>query len=297
MNTLSNLHVRALVQFSMTNEARPVEIKLLIKSIQRDVLLEELLSWGYISSSGGSVYSKKNYYTLTAEGEEYLVHNFDYVSDVAEILTKKELIAYMRLVSSFNSELSEDAQVECVEVPITVLEEDLVKIISTYNGDYVPIDYLLEESGLSMDKLRRKLRKLNSTGEIEGVGLTALNKFNLSSEYHAKTYGVLFENDKVRKYFFKASKMSFTDFSLAVTEFCGKYDLEYNADGLIPIYAIRRALSKYLTRSEFNEYLLELQSQDVVQLQGGSLPDSDSDKIADSITTELSGLRCYCKLL
>jgi hypothetical protein len=52
-----------------------------------------------------------------------------------------------------------------------------------------------------------------------------------------------------------------------------------------------------VTRSHFNEWLLEMQANDLVQLQGGSLPDNDSSKIEDSIKTELSGLRCYAKRL
>jgi hypothetical protein len=43
--------------------------------------------------------------------------------------------------------------------------------------------------------------------------------------------------------------------------------------------------------------LLTMQADDLFQLQGGSLPDGDATKIEDSITTELSGLRCYATLL
>lgn len=72
---------------------------------------------------------------------------------------------------------------------------------------------------------------------------------------------------------------------------------DYNLDHLVPIYRIRRDLGDRISHSRFDEWLLELQANDILQLQGGSLPDSDASKIEDSITTELSGLRCYAKRL
>lgn len=65
----------------------------------------------------------------------------------------------------------------------------------------------------------------------------------------------------------------------------------------MPIYRIRREIGKRVSRAEFNEWLLEMQANEVFQLQGGSIEDSASDKIEDSITTELDGLRYYAKRL
>ena len=65
----------------------------------------------------------------------------------------------------------------------------------------------------------------------------------------------------------------------------------------MPIYRIRREVGDRVSREHFNEWLLEMQANDILQLQGGSLPDSDPAKIEDSITTEVSGLRCYAKRL
>ena len=68
-------------------------------------------------------------------------------------------------------------------------------------------------------------------------------------------------------------------------------------DDLVPLYRIRREIGDRVTRSQFDEWLLEMQANDILQMQGGSLPDNDPAKIEDSITTEVSGLRCYAKLL
>ncbi|MDY6781618.1 MAG: hypothetical protein SW833_03525 [Cyanobacteriota bacterium] len=72
---------------------------------------------------------------------------------------------------------------------------------------------------------------------------------------------------------------------------------DYNLDHLVPIYRIRRQIGDRVSRSQFNEWMLEMQANDIFQLQGGSVEDSAPDKLEDSITTELDGLRCYAKLL
>jgi hypothetical protein len=60
---------------------------------------------------------------------------------------------------------------------------------------------------------------------------------------------------------------------------------------------MRRAIGERVGRSNFNEWLLEMQAQDILQLIGGSVEDSAPDKIEDSITTKVNGLRCYVKRL
>ena len=72
---------------------------------------------------------------------------------------------------------------------------------------------------------------------------------------------------------------------------------DYNLDNLVPIYRIRRQIGERVSRSQFSEWLLEMQADDIFQLLEGSVEDSAPDKIEDSITTKLSGLRCYAKLL
>jgi len=91
-----------------------------------------------------------------------------------------------------------------------------------------------------------------------------------------------------------ASYKKFKQVALDVYE---RLNRDYNLDDLVPIYRMRREMGDRVTRSQFNEWLLEMQANDLVQLQGGSLPDNDSSKIEDSIKTELSGLRCYAKRL
>jgi hypothetical protein len=88
---------------------------------------------------------------------------------------------------------------------------------------------------------------------------------------------------------------SYADFERVTLNLYEQLNRDYNFDRLVPIYRLRREIGDRISRSEFNQWLLEMQSNDKIRLQGSSLPDNDPSKIEDSITTELSGLRCYIK--
>jgi hypothetical protein len=90
---------------------------------------------------------------------------------------------------------------------------------------------------------------------------------------------------------------SYEAFKSVTLETYSRLNRDFNLDDLVPIYRIRRDIGDRLKRHEFDNWLLTMQADDLFQLQGGSLPDGDPAKIEDSITTELSGLRCYATLL
>ena len=90
---------------------------------------------------------------------------------------------------------------------------------------------------------------------------------------------------------------SYDDFKAVALDVYDTLNRDYNLDDLVPIYRMRRAIGERVGRSEFNQWLLEMQAQDILQLIGGSVEDSAPDKIEDSITTKVNGLRCYVKRL
>lgn len=90
---------------------------------------------------------------------------------------------------------------------------------------------------------------------------------------------------------------SYDEFKPVALKVYDQLNRDYNLDDLVPIYRIRREIGDRVSRSHFSEWLLEMQEKDILQLQGGSVEDSAPDKIEDSITTELDGLRCYARLL
>ncbi|MDZ4786251.1 MAG: hypothetical protein SGJ02_09265 [bacterium] len=95
----------------------------------------------------------------------------------------------------------------------------------------------------------------------------------------------------------KAAIASYEEFESVALEVYDRLNRDYNLDNLIPIYRIRREIGDRVSRAHFDEWLLELQANDVFQLLEGSVEDSAPDKIEDSITTKISGLRCYAKRL
>jgi hypothetical protein len=95
----------------------------------------------------------------------------------------------------------------------------------------------------------------------------------------------------------KTEIKSYDEFEKVTLEVYDKLNRDYNLNDLVPIYRIRREIGDRTSREHFSDWLLEMQEKDILQLQGGSLPDSDPAKIEDSITTEVSGLRCYAKRL
>ncbi|MGI0493088.1 hypothetical protein ACN4EG_14995 [Alkalinema pantanalense CENA528] len=90
---------------------------------------------------------------------------------------------------------------------------------------------------------------------------------------------------------------SYEAFKTVALETFDTLNRSFNLDNLVPIYRLRREIGEKVSRDNFDEWLLEMQAEDIVQLQGGSLPDGDASKLEDSITTELSGLRCYATIL
>ncbi|MCF2148815.1 hypothetical protein IQ276_020755 [Desmonostoc muscorum LEGE 12446] len=90
---------------------------------------------------------------------------------------------------------------------------------------------------------------------------------------------------------------SYEEFKSVALEVYDKLNYEYNFNHLVPIYRIRRVIGDRVSRTEFNDWLLETQANDILQLQGGSVEDSAPDKIEDSVATELDGLRCYATRL
>jgi hypothetical protein len=90
---------------------------------------------------------------------------------------------------------------------------------------------------------------------------------------------------------------SYEEFQPVALKVYDQLNQDYNLDDLVPIYRIRRAIGDRVTRSQFNEWLLEMQADDILQLLEGSVEDSAPDKLEDSITTKVSGLRCYAKRL
>jgi hypothetical protein len=90
---------------------------------------------------------------------------------------------------------------------------------------------------------------------------------------------------------------SYEEFKTVVLEVYDRLNRDYNMDNLVPIYRIRREIGDRVSRSHFDEWLLEMQTKDLWQLIGGEMPELTPDKAEDSIKTTLGGIRYYTKKL
>ena len=90
---------------------------------------------------------------------------------------------------------------------------------------------------------------------------------------------------------------SYKDFSDTAIKTYEQLNDAYQFEDLVPIYRIRRTIGEQVSRSQFDEWLLEMQTNDKFQLIGGEMPELTPDKAEDSIKTSLGGIRYYAKRL
>ncbi len=90
---------------------------------------------------------------------------------------------------------------------------------------------------------------------------------------------------------------SYEEFSATALKIYDQLNQDYNLDDLVPIYRIRREIGDRLPRQQFNEWLLEIQASDRVQLLGGDLPNVTADQLEDSVAIPGGGTRFYVKRL
>lgn len=90
---------------------------------------------------------------------------------------------------------------------------------------------------------------------------------------------------------------SYEDFSEITLKTYEQLNDAYQFEDLVPIYRIRRTIGKQVSREQFNDWLLEMQANDQLQLIGGEMPELTPDKAEDSIKTSLGGIRYYAKRL
>lgn len=90
---------------------------------------------------------------------------------------------------------------------------------------------------------------------------------------------------------------SYNKFEHLVLEVYDHLNWDYNFDNLVPIYRLRREIGDRVSRAQFNEWLLEMQANNILQLLVGEIIEVTPDKVEDSIKTELGELRYYAKCL
>ncbi|BDA72166.1 hypothetical protein CAL7716_063320 [Calothrix sp. PCC 7716] len=95
----------------------------------------------------------------------------------------------------------------------------------------------------------------------------------------------------------KSGIESYKEFEQVVLETYKKLNHNHKLNNLVPIYQMRREIGECISRENFDDWLLEMQANEVFQLMAGEMRDITPDKREDSITIPGGGLRYYAKHL
>jgi hypothetical protein len=125
------------------------------------------------------------------------------------------------------------------------------------------------------------------------IGVKTANALLRWMRQMQSTTAVVHKNGKV----VESAIDSYKEFKTVALEIYDRLNRDYNMDNLVPIYQIRREIGDRVSRSQFNEWMLEMQTNDILQLIGGEMPSLTPDKAEDSIKTQLGGERYYAKRL
>jgi hypothetical protein len=91
-----------------------------------------------------------------------------------------------------------------------------------------------------------------------------------------------------------APKIStYDEFKVVALETYDQLNREFNYDNFVPIYKIRRSIGNQVTRTGFNDWLVKMQADSIFLLQENAVEDNTRDKLEDSVSTPINGLRCY----
>jgi DNA-binding PadR family transcriptional regulator len=179
-------------------------------------------------------------------------------------------------------------------------------------SSYQPILSRLEkEQAIAISGKRTQTISLSDKGlELLDNGLRNA-EFMFDSSIGAKTANALLKwiqasklevsvaetNDKSSNGKVEVAISSYDEFKSVALEVYDRLDRDYNLDNLVPIYRIRREIGERVARAQFNNWMLDMQANDVFQLIGGEMPSLTPDKAEDSIKTDLGGERYYAKRL
>jgi hypothetical protein len=164
--------------------------------------------------------------------------------------------------------------------------EQAAAIVRSPQGS--PVKHLsLTEQGVAM--LGQGLQ--DEAFKFDGVVVRAKTANALLRWMHTMGGGVAGHNEPVTQI---DSYEAFKTIALVTFD---KLNRDFNLDNLVPIYRIRREIGERVARSDFDQWLLKMQTDKALRLQNETVEDASPDKLEDSITTSTGALRCYAKRL
>jgi hypothetical protein len=186
------------------------------------------------------------------------------------------------------------------------IPKELARINMEYNYDgLLPIERVRKElkgriSDQDFDKWMMDSQLDNDDIQMQGGNPNKSYKDGIKTSFGEKNL-IRFTDEKAIEKAEKETKrkpgqiVDIEEFSKLADTVYDKLNKEKNYDNLVPIYQIRRAMGDKVSRGDFNKLMIKAQENDKYQLIGGSVEDSAADKIEDSVSANLTGLRAYAK--
>jgi DNA-binding MarR family transcriptional regulator len=178
-------------------------------------------------------------------------------------------------------------------------------------SDYQSIFDKLEQEGAIAFEMKNRNRVIYLTEKgVQLLGESLNNpEFEFDSQIGARTANALLRwmremassgtgvSATVKEEKVEGAIASYDEFKSVALAVYDKLNSDYNLDNLVPIYRIRREVGSRVNRSQFNDWLLEMQTNDIFQLIGGEMPGITPEQVEDSIKTKIGGVRYYAKRL
>jgi hypothetical protein len=162
----------------------------------------------------------------------------------------------------------------------------------------------LIKAGAVQNSQDSRFLTLTDEGKVLLESSLVQDKFKFEAQIGAKTANALLNwlrakdnvNQRSLSNLVKEAEIaSYQEFKEVALASYNRLNSEFNFDRLVPIYRIRRDVGQRAIRTSFNEWLLKMQADGILQLLEGTVEDSAPDKLEDSVMTKVSGLRCYAK--
>jgi hypothetical protein len=162
----------------------------------------------------------------------------------------------------------------------------------------------LIEAGAIKNSSDSRFLTLTDKGKVLLASSLVEDKFEFEAQIGAKTANALLKwfrskaavnQQSLTNNRQGAAIATYSEFKEVALASYDRLNSEFNFDRLVPIYRIRRDIGDRVERTSFNEWLLKMQADGILQLLEGTVEDSAPDKLEDSVMTKVSGLRCYAK--
>lgn len=85
----------------------------------------------------------------------------------------------------------------------------------------------------------------------------------------------------------------YDEFKQVALETYDRLNYEFNHNKLVPVYLMRRAINNRVTRTQFNDWMLEMHRSSSLYLHGDGFVDATEDQIEDSIYNDVLKTLCF----